>query len=254
MIYFVHIHRTGGTTFKAILRNNFGTHALFINDKSRANEEFNDKEYELLSRFINLFNIKALESHNLRFPPPSSFNCNNLMPITFLRNPTERFLSNYFYLQQISGKMHYSQTDFENYVKFIKKNHNNDVRYFNGQVFQIANEFNLEKAKSIINKFFFVGLTEKYDESLILLRKKLKEHNININICYERKNIGIQKIKKKDYELEIKKSAIFEEVKLLNELDIKLYNYVKEKISMQLSSFGNKFYDELGEFTLKNKN
>jgi len=253
MLYFIHIHRTGGTTLKAIFRNNFGLKTLFINNNNRANYEYNLDEYHNLFKICKFFNYKVLESHNLRYPPTGSNNLNiKLEPITFLRDPMERFLSNYFYLQQIAGKNHYANSDFDRYVEFIKKNHPHDVRYLNGEVLQIAKEYNLEKAKSIIDQFYFVGLTEYFDQSLILLQNKIGRKYFNIN--YEKKNVGkVKQIKKRYYD-EIKESGTYYKVKMEMNLDIELYKYVKEKLLKEIDEFDGEFNNELKKYKSLNTN
>lgn len=231
------------------MRNNYGSSAFFLNDPKRANEEFTEEEYKRIFKFRK--QIKALESHNLRYPLPNSIDSTGVKPVTFLRNPMERFLSNYFYLQQIAGKMHYSNTDFENFIKYIQENHPKDVRYLNGEVFQIAKSFDLDKAKSIIDEFFMAGVTDMYDETLLLLKQKMGSERFNIN--YEKKNVGTRKNKLKDQYEEIKNSSLYDYLTELNSLDVELYNYVKNKLQQAVAEQGVAFKDDLQQFKENNK-
>ena len=122
-----------------------------------------------------------MESHHIRFPLPHGI-VKDVNPVFIVRNPFDRFISNYFYLQQIAGPLHYANQDIESFYKYVKQNHNPDVRYINGQTFHIAREINLKKAKEIVDSSFLVGTTEMFNEFLIAFQNKLSN---NFNILYE---------------------------------------------------------------------
>lgn len=170
MIYFIHIHKTGGTTLKEIFRNNFWKNAIFINNPKFPNYEFTKSQYKRI--FNAKRNIQAIESHNIRFPLPDSLFLPDIKPVVFVRNPFDRFLSNYYYLQQLTDNKHHSSKPVEDYLNYVTNNFARDVRYNNGQTYHLAKCFDVEKAKAVLDKCFCVGITGYFDESLLIFKKK----------------------------------------------------------------------------------
>jgi len=78
-----------------------------------------------------------------------------------------------------------------------------------------------EAKQSLLEKFTFVGLVEKFDESLILLKNELKINNFCIN--YEKENVKLN--------IDYKESDFLDDPKIRNkiyqnnQLDIELYNF-----------------------------
>jgi hypothetical protein len=113
----------------------------------------------------------------------------------------------------------------------------------NRMVNWIAGENNLEKAKEIIEKKFkFIGITEKFDESLILLKEKFNFKSITY----------VSKMKTRDPLL---KSQITnnltryqDQIMLNNSLDFDLYHYAINKIfPAQIENIGYTKFSRLQE-------
>jgi hypothetical protein len=103
----------------------------------------------------------------------------------------------------------------------------------------------LEKAKQNIEAHFLVaGVTEMFEESLFLIKQ-----NFNLdNIFYIKKNSTKTRPKKDDLSKET-----LEIIKENNQLDIKLYNFVKQNLKEKIDSLDPEYKSKLNEFC-SNKN
>ena len=191
----------------------------------------------------------------------------NFSYITFLRSPLDRIISEYHYLR--SSPRGYPLFDREIYEKkmpldeFVRNGlsvsvDNLMVRAVSGigcegigTAFHTAksvskkkwkgiSEEDLKLAKVNIGKYYnFVGITELFDESMLLLREKLGWKNIS----YKRSNIG-------DKKREIPNS-LKEEIIDLNKWDYKLYEYCKEQFVKECDNYDVE--NKLDDFRKKNQ-
>ena len=146
---------------------------------------------------------------------------------TFLRQPEERIVSFYFYVKRTKTNRLYKRVELGkmNFKDFInlgdKDSHNGQIRKLSG--IDTDEETMLVKARENINDFFpVVGLTELFDESLIVLA-----HYFSWPLPYYRK-LNISRNKKEISEEE-KKSLTQK-----NQGDIKLYKEMKERLERQM--------------------
>ena len=138
----------------------------------------------------------------------------NVDYITFLREPVARYFSHYNHQR---GKGAFN--DIETFLA--------DDRYSNVMVKKIAGEANLDAAiEAVENKFAFVGLVERFDESLLLCRSQLGIDTLDLR--YKQTN----KSWDPNYQgrSEINTEAIQDAIREANQLDIKLYEHVKTKL------------------------
>lgn len=166
----MHIPKCGGSTFKSIL------------DRIYKSDEIYNVKGQNIEDFISLSTqgkdkIKLLRGEHFKFglheqiPTKSEY-------ITFLRDPIERIISNYYYVKRAPNHRFYNLVNtgisLYDYIIEINRQGNNinngQIRYISG--IQDKEEFMLEKALENIEKHFsFVGTIEKFNESLIILQK-----------------------------------------------------------------------------------
>ena len=153
--------------------------------------------------------------------------------ITFLRKPEDRIISFYYYVLASPGhrlhkKIKEENMSFYEFVTTIDQRdvNNAQVRYISG-IFEDENTM-LEKALENIDKYFsFVGLTERFDESLILLK-----HIYKLNTPYYRSlNKTSKRITSKELDQKTK-DAIAE----LNRGDVLLYEAMEKKFNSELEN------------------
>ena len=211
MFVFEHIPKTAGTTLKFILRNNFGMYHCDANLTKK--DPFTKKELRLAKKIFP--SIKSISGHNLK-ETTTHLNDKDHLHITVLREPVKRCLSHF----QDNCLRHGNTLPFEEWILMD--------RVQNLQVKHITGEENLEKAKKILKeKFFFVGLTERFDESLQLF-KAISPCKVNIN--YKKKVVASNNTIKNEL---LKEPDKVELAKKYNQLDLELYQFVKEELFTQ---------------------
>ncbi|MGF9947290.1 sulfotransferase family 2 domain-containing protein, partial [Priestia megaterium] len=143
---------------------------------------------------------------------------------TMMRNPIERVISLYYFLKTYPGyyRENMENMSFEDYIDW-------DPQAKNGQIQQICgihSQIGLEKAKENLKTFKVVGITEMFNESLLLLKDKLGWNDI----AYKRKNVT-----KSRPLLQEVPTEIIKKIKKNNQLDIELYEFAKSDLIKQLS-------------------
>lgn len=208
MLVFVHIEKTAGTTLKFILRNSFGIeHCDSLKTKKAI---FTQEDLNFAKKVF--WNIKCITGHNL-VEPTEHLNEDDLSFLTFLRDPISRSAS-YYQDHCLRGN---GRIGFEDWMKDPKKH--------NMQTKRIAGEGDVEKAKKLLrDQYSFVGLTERFDESLKLLSIVCHE---KLNLKYKKKLISQDNSIKNEI---LNNQESLELLKEANQSDIDLYDYVKSKL------------------------
>jgi hypothetical protein len=207
MIIFLHIPKTAGTTFEFVLANSFGIRHCHLGYTGR--DVIRQRDIDFAKRiFPGLRSVSGINLINpLGLRAPNSF-C-----MTFLREPVARVFSHY----QDSVLRGKSRLSFEEMLS------SDDVLQ-NLQVQLIAGERNLDKAKRCLDRFDFVGLTEKFDLSLHALNR-LCPHRLNPN--YKRKQTARDNSIRRSLEND---PRIVEMARERNKLDLELYSFAVSEV------------------------
>lgn len=210
ILAFVHIEKAAGTTFNSILQRNFlARHCDVVPMHKNDNRIFSSKSLKTLIK-INPF-LKSISGHSVS--PYSNFTDTNIniKYLTFFREPISRYISQYQYSVVHRG----SRWTFQDFL---------DKEYAsNFQTKKIAGTADFLQAKSILeNIFFFVGITEKFNESLLLLKEMLKP--LDFDVRFESKNVS------KNTKIQNSIAQGFDkyrkQIETRNIVDIQLYDYV----------------------------
>ena len=168
ILAFCHIIKCSGTTLSSILRRNYGINQLSALPKPNCDiygeEEFN--------RDMKIFPFtKSITGHCLRPYIYYGSRDKDLLWFTWLRDPLSRLISGYQHSIEKGGR----SISFEDWLQ--------EPLHKNLQVFFLTgSETDLQGAKDVIaEKMKFVGLVERFDESLILFKDIFGLDGLNID-------------------------------------------------------------------------
>lgn len=229
---FLHIPKTAGNTFLYHLENKFREEErirLYEQDlpELKFSLSTTEKTKEIIyKRFFSLTKrqkdkIKIIYGHLSYYGIHKFFN-KPYRYITFVRNPVDRTVSTYNYfstLQKNNEKFSKANLlinekipSFENWLK-IKYSKKLTIPAFLKRPNYLG-----KNLKESLNKFYFIGITENYNEDAVYLY-----HLLGINKFYTNKNISKKYVKLEDLDKKTK-DLLMEK----NKEDIELYNYALE--------------------------
>ncbi len=184
---FIHIMKCGGTTLRKIIEDIYKEHYLLDrNSWERKNDLLNLTEGNYPKNYENYHVIHGHMTidryKHLRWPN-----------ITFLRNPTERLISEY---SSMSIRRPNAINRFDDIVDYCKG----------------ANRVNImtKMTGGDLTKFDFIGVTEKYTESIIRFCNFLNiqvPNYIPLNVTINKKDVNkktrlrLKRLNQKDFEL-----------------------------------------------------
>lgn len=225
----MHIPKNAGTTLDTILNRSYPFESIF-NIYPIANNRLNTDE------FINLPDSERKKIHLLK--GHINFGIHQYLfgetgYVTLLRRPEERIISYYYYVLSLPTHRLYQKVTTENMslFDFVTQLKEGDIN--NAQVREISgindtDEAMLAKALENIEKHFsFIGLVEKYDESLILLQK-----------IYGLKTPYYKSLNKTPFRITLKDldEKTLNAISEFNRGDIKLYNTIEKRFNNELNN------------------
>ena len=211
ILAFVHIPKTAGTTLKFILRNSTYFRHCDLQTPVR-HGIFRDDDFRFMKKVFP-FGLRSIAGHSLVHPT-----ANLSAPIqyfTFVREPLARCLSHY---QQLKRGRQRIGRDLS-FQEFLEIDHGRDH-----QVYHIAGEYQLEKAKEELSRYLFVGLTECFAESMLVLQR-LAPYPLNLE--FQRRHVTKDHSARREVLENPATRRLLEEG---NQLDLKLYEWVRDTL------------------------
>jgi len=247
MYAFVHIDKTAGTTLKSILRRSFGVRHCDIRlPRSRRHLDGLDHQVVIdatdLRRVQRLYrNLVGFAGHNVKAYAELAWERPDIRFFTILRDPVARFRSHF-----LNRSRSFLRNDFECWTA--------ETWVHNWQAKMIAGEPNAQKAIDLLStRIGFVGLTERFDESLILLGPWLREPGYSplyrrLN-QYIEKGHGSEADRKREATRYLDTELARGRMQECNIEDQKVYDYVATILfAQQVARHSGDFATELCEF------
>jgi hypothetical protein len=227
-IIFVHIGRTAGTTLNRILGRTYPqqrTYSFPSTDIDGSVVAFRSLPAEERRR------LRLLRGHimfGIHDAVPRSFTY-----ITLMRDPVDRLISCYFYIlerpeHRLHARLCSTGMSFESFVQsgITLETDNWQTRAVSGiqEDFGRCSEDTLRQAKQNIVQWFSVcGITERFDETLVLLRRALAWEWRSL--YYTRENAT----RRRPSRLDVPRSWI-EAAERQNPLDLELYAFARRRL------------------------
>nr|WP_272506048.1 sulfotransferase family 2 domain-containing protein [Salinibacter ruber] len=234
-VAFIHIPKTAGTTFHTILRKQYGQSSI------AAVRAFTPDELEAQMQSLGVADradpdVEAVSGHMIF--GAHRYLDGPLQYLTFVREPVSRVISDYYYVRRTPDHDFYDPVVTENYsladyvVSGITIYTNNvQTRMISGigrdVDFGDCTSDMLDRALHNLDEHFAgIGLTERFDESVTLMQRKL---GWSLPM-YKTRN----RTKKRPGRAEIP-DATRTLIREHNALDLKLYQYAKERFHRERS-------------------
>ena len=244
-IIFLHIPKTGGRSLQDIILRKYSDEEVIID----AHEKFReisawDEERKRNIRYIQghfIFGIHKI------FPQKCKY-------ITLLRDPIERVISHYYYIKRspnhpMNRVIEEQCLDLEGYVTsgVCDEVQNDQARLIAG----VERKASIDESKmlcmakeNVDREFLVAGQVEQFDETLMLLKKRLKLRKIYYGVRNQTINRPLKE--------QIPASTL----RLIcerNQADIELYAYVRANLARMIVCEGAAFMSDVKRFKLLNR-
>jgi hypothetical protein len=218
VLAFVHINKTAGTTLRFILRSSYGARHC---DVEPWHGRWEDPPFSAddLQRVRKLYpGLASIAGHRVFGYPDLEAGSDDVRYLTILREPIAMCASRFQYQHDYRGKR---ELVFEEWIE------RDWVR--NAQTQRVAGTSDPNEAIEIIErKEMFVGLTERFDESIVML-KAMRAPDLDIR--YSPVNVAKSSTIAKDL---LADPAKHEMIVAANQADIELYRYAREELYPRL--------------------
>ncbi|MEZ6054681.1 MAG: hypothetical protein R3C02_25465 [Planctomycetaceae bacterium] len=235
MLAFIHIEKAAGTTITTILRQSFGLGHCDLASWHEYRQEYATPSATDLHRALLFYpRLKSISGHIV--VPHCGYEqiCPGIRYYTFLREPLKRCASHYQHQVQTMDK---EPPPFEEWIQ--------QEVYHNFITKKLATSGRAEDAiETLESRVGCTGLVERFDESLLLLRRWANLPELDIR--YQRQNVAPRdEIKNELLWNASSRQAIID----TNQEDLELYNHVvKELFPRQLAEYGAALESDLEAF------
>ncbi|MFC4634267.1 sulfotransferase family 2 domain-containing protein [Dokdonia ponticola] len=169
----IHIPKTAGTSFMHSLKKQYGhqkvTRIDISDNRTRINTTPIDNAYVYKNTTVihGHFTIHSLNNH-FSLPP-------NIPIITWLRDPVERVISNYYYLYK---RLDEELNEEKKGLNILSKMRRSLLEYAQDE--RNCNRMSKFLKGIDLEDFFFIGIVENYDEDIQELNRKLNWSTLEI--------------------------------------------------------------------------
>jgi hypothetical protein len=220
----VHVMKTGGQTMCDILRQSFPGRHCDLQVKGVATAD----DLRFARRFYP--RLRSVAGHNVVPLSNLAEACDSIRYFAYLRDPVERCISHYQYRRNKDETSDFEPwlERFANYqVRFLSRTHTAADPW--------AIPPDADRAIEAIERHVgFVGLQERFDESLVLLRNWAADPELDV--AYRARNVASKSTIRKQL---LGDPRIVELIRSRHVEDEKLYRYVRDVVyPRQVTAFG----------------
>jgi carbon monoxide dehydrogenase subunit G len=239
LLVFVHIRKTAGKTLRQILYRQYTRGRTRLVRNYFVAPEISRSVMEELAAApppeLRVVHGHVLFWQDVEWPEETQF-------LTLLRDPVERTISHYYWLRSRSSRF---KKSLEEAVRDGSIHDNLQTRVLAAEMppFGETTDEMLESALKSLKRLDLVGLTDRFDETLVLATRVLGWKPM----LYRRENVTPDRKPRE----EISSKAI-DLIKRHNELDIELYRSASKRFEREVESYGDEL--EIDVAALKRAN
>jgi hypothetical protein len=246
-LIFLHIPKTAGITLYRIIEKQYPPSAIFNIGTPRSRRASAEDLAKIPEARRN--KIRCLQGHMI-----FGLHSYLLQPctyITFLRDPVDRIISHYYYV--LNNAQHYlheqvtsRRMSLSDYVSsgITPELTDGQTRLLAGNAENLDRDMLQSAQRNLREHFAVVGLTERFDESLVLMKRRLGWRNV----FYTKENVTRGRAPKSAIP-----QSIISQIEQSNEKDIQLYTFARRLFEEALQAEGPSFQSEVENFRSKNK-
>jgi Galactose-3-O-sulfotransferase len=255
-LVFLHVPKTAGTTLRATLRFKYPGKTVTVHDFSDPAAAMEKIPFET-RRSARVITGHLLYGVHRYIPQECDY-------VTVLRHPVARAVSEYHYGRSHTGHHFHEElvrgdlnlTEFVEHPRGVRDNLQTRiiagtvagalVRPTHGGGIEptALGEATLETAKERLQSFLVAGLTERFDESFILIRRALG---------WRLPMYATRRVTKRSAGAASHTSAEVDLVRARNQLDVALYEHAQKLLDAAVSAQGASFRREVAAFKLLNR-
>lgn len=230
----VHIHKTGGTTLSGVLKSSFGGRHCLVSAEDPHAPFYTAEDLGRLRRLYP--SVTSIMGHEIRTYGDLDATAPGLSYLTFLRDPLVRCASHYQYDVQRGGV----DIPFDEWITH-EVSPNRQTRHLAGPEATAA-----DAVRVLEERIRFVGVVERYDESLVMMRRALRVPEIR----YARKwTAPSNDIKRRLLDDPRTREMLVE----ANRDDLEVYRHALEEIHpRQVQAYGPSLADDVAAFREQN--
>jgi len=246
-LIFLHIPKTAGTTLHQVVDRQVPRDQTWAFDETHGFADFQALG-EARKAEIRLFKGHMIFGLHERLPGPATY-------FTLLRDPIERVISEYHFARTTPTHHLYARIHaeglslrrvFELGIEPMMENAQTRMLsggWYTAQFGECSREALDAAIDNLENHFAVVGLTERFDETLLLLKAAFGWRNV----FYVRRNVAPARPRQSDLS-----PATLERVRQHNLLDLALYDYAVERFERQMQQAGPGFRQRVEVFQTAN--
>lgn len=244
-LIFLHIPKSGGTTLHGIIESQYPADRIYTIDSRDVRASI--AAFKALPE-AERRRLRVLKGHmafglHAWLPQPSTY-------ITLVRHPVERAISHYYHIRRTPHHTHHATVVGQNLSLHAFMETGVSRLVDNGQVRALAAAEEvpygrctadlLDRAIAHIEGYFtLVGLTERFDETLVLLQRALGWRVA----MYRPRNVGSNRPPTADVPAET-----LQFIADLNEFDLRLYDYAVQRFAEATAAYGPEFAAAVARF------
>ncbi len=217
LICFVHIERAGGTTLHYIFRNNYLSFATLTPVKWTNDDEQAFRADDLARLLKWLPFTKGIGGHGTRsYFDYESVAGRPVSYVTFLRDPVKRYIS------------HFNYQVYELGIDWTIESFLAEPRFDDFMTKRIAGTLDVAEAqRRLAADFAFVGLAERFDESLVLMKRALGADRFDAR--YELRNSS-RDPRYDDARRKLSQPSVLDAIRAHNRRDLELYRFARDEL------------------------